>query len=200
MGQLNELSTECGRLYMVPGNHEARWEKAVIGNNAPALWGAVGLSLREQFYGQGLSPDIKWVSESLECEGLYIGKGKTCLVRHGDKQAGRYGIKQVATAALRRDPNISTVVGHHHRLQMMVQTIKDETRKGLTTRNVVGLANPHLSGPHGYVGPSPDWQIGFTVLEFYGASRLRDCTRFTPVPILMDDLGRFCYGGKVYGV
>ena len=189
VGQLNELSEECGKLIYVPGNHGERWEKAIFGTKAQALKGAAGMTLREQMYAQGLKPSIKWVAETATCPGVYVGR-KAVLVRHGHRQAGGWGIKNIAAAHLSKFPTVSTVVGHHHRAQLMGRTSLGKT--------VVAIANPHLSGDHDY-NTSPDWQRGFTILEFYGRKRLRDCVDFTPQVVIMDEKGRFAYNGKVYG-
>ena len=119
--ELNSLSEECERLVYIPGNHGERWEKAIFGSKAQALKGAVGMTLKEQMYAQGLSKKIAWVAESANCPGLYVGK-KAVLVRHGHRQAGGWGIKNIASANLAKFPTVSTVVGHHHRAQMMAQT------------------------------------------------------------------------------
>ena len=189
VAQLNSLNKECGKMIYVPGNHGERWEKAIFGSKAQALKGAAGMTLREQMYAQGLAPSIKWVTETATCPGVYVGR-KAVLVRHGHKQAGGWGIKNVAAAHLSKFPTVSTVVGHHHRAQMMGRTSLGRT--------VVAIANPHLSGDHDY-NTSPDWQRGFTILEFYGRKRLRDCVDFTPQVVIMDERGRFAYNGKVYG-
>lgn len=185
---VEELNALRGPLIMVPGNHSERWEKAVIGEKAIALRGAKGLTLREQMYAQGLRPDVKWVEENSKCPGVIIGK-QACLVRHGHKQAGRYGAVQVAAKLLREVPTMSQVVGHHHRAQLQCQTVLGKT--------IYAIANPHMSGDHEY-NPSPNWQRGFTVLEFYGRSRLRDCETFTPYLVLMDEDGHFVWNGKRY--
>lgn len=187
--ELNSISTECGRLIMIPGNHEERWEKALFGSKAMHLKGTIGLSLREQFYSQGLNPSVDWVTENSECPGLFVAKNAV-LIRHGHRSAGSWGVKNVASTLLTQYPTISTVVGHHHRAQLGCRTVLGKT--------VFGIANPHLSGTHGYAGASPDWQRGFTVLEFYGRSRLRECELFTPYIVVMDDRGRFSWKGEIY--
>ena len=187
--ELNSLNKECERLVYIPGNHGERWEKAIFGSKAQALKGAVGMTLREQMYSQGLSKQIPWIAESATCPGLYIGK-KAVLVRHGHRQAGGWGIKNIASANLAKFPTVSTVVGHHHRAQMMAQTSLG--------RKIVSIANPHLSGDHEYA-TSPNWQRGFTILEFYGRKRLRDCVDFSAYVVIMDEKGRFSLNGKVYG-
>lgn len=189
VSELNSINEECDRLIYIPGNHEERWEKAIFGNKGPALRGAKGLTLREQYYAQGLDRTISWTSETAEVPGEFVGK-RALLVRHGHKQAGSWGTKNVASGNLNRFPTFSTVVGHHHRSQMSCRTVLGRT--------VVAIANPHLSGNHGY-NTCPDWQRGFTVYEFYGRSRLRDCVDFTAYPVIMNNKGQFCWGGKVYG-
>lgn len=188
--ELNSLNREAKFMYMLPGNHEARWYKALLGKNAPKFRGAKGLSLKEQFYAQGLDKSIKWTSEGVGVPGEYVGK-RACLVRHGDKQARGWGIRNIASALLNRNPGRSTVVGHHHRAEVKWHT-NDEGAQACA------IANPHLSGEHDYA-LGPNWQRGFTVLEFYGAKRLRDCTRFTPYVIVTDERGQFCWRGKIYG-
>lgn len=187
--EINGLAAEAGRVIYVPGNHSERWEKALIGKNAQALRGAIGLSLKEQLYAQGLSPEVRWVEESGTNAGVWIGR-RCLLARHGHKQAGRFGTANVSAKLLRETPGVSTIVGHHHRAQFQCQTVLGKTH--------FAMANPHLSGSHEY-NPSPDWQRGFTAMYFYGRSRLRDCEHFTPYTVVMDDAGRFVYNGKVYG-
>lgn len=187
--ELNALRKETQRLVYVPGNHGERWERSLYGDKALKLRGAVGLGLKDQFYAQGLSTRVEWLAEGPTVPGLWIGR-KAILCRHGHKQAGKYGSVHQAAKQLRETPTVSTIVGHHHRGQLMTQTILGKT--------VYAICNPHLSGEHSY-NPSPNWQRGFTILEFYGRSRLRDCETFTPHLVLMDEDGRFSYGGKVYG-
>ena len=187
--ELNSLNEECGKLQYVTGNHEERWEKALFGTKAQALRGALGLRLSDQYYAQGLDPSIKFRPY------VEIG-GPECrtLIIHGHRQAGRYGVRNVASSLLTRYPGHNTVVGHHHRAQVMYRTYRDASRE----KTVWAVANPHLSGEHDYV-QFPDWQRGFTVIEYYGRSRLRDCVKSTPYLVVMDEKGRFSWRGKVYG-
>ncbi len=187
--ELNSINKECDRLMYIPGNHEDRWGKALFGNKGPSLKGAKGLTLREQYYAQGLDRTITWHTETPEQPGVFVGK-RSLLVRHGHRQAGGWGVKNVAGGLLNRFPTFSCIVGHHHRSQMSCRTVLGRT--------VVALANPHISGHHGYA-TMPDWQRGFTAFEFYGRSRLRDCVDFTPYPVIMNGKGQFCWRGKVYG-
>lgn len=185
---VNELAQLTTRTVVIPGNHEARWNKAVFGTKSPMLKNAKGLSFKDQMYAQGLDSGVEWVEESKRSHGLYLGN-KACLVRHGDLQSSRFGASNVAAKLLRETPTISTVVGHYHRAQVQCQTVLGKT--------VFGIANPHMSGDHGY-NVSPNWQRGFTVLEFYGRSRLRDCVKFTPHLVVAAEDGSFAYGGHVY--
>jgi len=176
-------------VYILSGNHEDRWKKAIVGSRAVALRGAKGLTLHEQFTAQGMDQSVRWVDEKPGVPGLFVGK-RAILIRHGHVQSGKYSsAKSVPDKLLRQTPTVSTLVGHHHRGGFLAQTILGQT--------VYGIANPHLSSDHAY-NPNANWQRGFTLLEFYGASRLRDCVKFTPHVILLDSDNSFCYGGKVY--
>lgn len=176
--------------YILSGNHEDRWAKALTGSRAVSLKGAKGLTLHEQFLAQGLSKEVHWMDEGPGVPGLMVGK-RALLIRHGHVQAGKYSsAKSIPDKLLRQTPTVSTLVGHHHRGGFLANTVLGET--------IFGIANPHLSGDHAY-NPNANWQRGFTLLEFYGAKRLMDCERFTPHVIIMDADGGFCYGGKFYG-
>ena len=175
---------------ILSGNHEDRWAKALLGTKAIALRGALGLTLRDQFLAQGMKRDVRWVDERPGVPGLMIGD-RALLARHGHVQAGRYSnAKSIPDKLLRQTPTVSTIVGHHHRGGFLANTVLGQT--------IFGIANPHLSGDHDYC-PNANWQRGFSLLEFYGASRLRDCRKFTPHVLIMDERGSFCYGGKQYG-
>ncbi len=188
--EMNTVAAHCADAVFLPGNHEARYAKALVGAKAPFLKGLVGLSLIEQLRAQGLSSKVRYVAETAECPGLWIGKPGTLLARHGDKQAGKYGAVNVALKIQKENPGVSQIVGHHHRAQLSTQTVLGKTS--------FYIANPHLSGSHEY-NTSPDWQRGFTALEFFGRGRLRDCVSFTPHLVVMDSRGRFSWGGRPYG-
>ncbi len=187
--EINALAKESGQVYVSPGNHEERWAKALLAGNAPKFAGAVGLTLQEQFRAQGLARTVKWVTESASCPGIWLGAGAV-LVRHGHKQANKFGQLHLTAKMLRDCPRVSQVHGHHHRAQLSAHTSLGKT--------VIAIANPHLSGPHEY-SPDPCWQRGFTVLEFWGGKTLPQCNAFTPHLVIMDESGRFAWGRKVYG-
>lgn len=187
--EINSL-IKCGaKIAVMPGNHEARWHKAIFGTRKAALKGAIGMTFKEQMYAQGLDNSVHWREENKNVPGLFLGR-RALLVRHGDLQSGRFGVAAVSDKLLRETPTVSTLVGHFHRAQIKTQTVLGNT--------IFAIANPHLSGDHDYVS-WPNWQRGFTAFTFYGRARLRDCERFTPNLIVMDADGGFAYGDRVYG-
>lgn len=188
--EINSL-LKCGaKIALMPGNHEDRWRRAIFGTRKKALKGAVGMTFREQMYAQGLSTDIVWREETHGVPGIVLGR-KALLIRHGDLQAGRNGTANVSDKCLRETPTISTIVGHYHRAQLKTQTTP-------LSETIFGIANPHLSGTHDYA-TNPNWQRGFTAFHFYGRARLRDCEKFTPNLVVMQNDGSFCYNGIIYG-
>lgn len=190
VSELNQVKATCGRLWCAYGNHDERWERVVLGARAQNLEGAVGLSFVEQMTAQGLE-GVEWFRESCDTPGLILGK-KAFMARHGHNQAGRFGIVHISARLLNEQPTISTGVGHHHRAQLACRTHYDGTV-------IQAIANPHMSGNHEYGSRAPNWQRGFTILEFYGAKRLRDCANFTSQIVIADRRSRFAYGGRVYG-
>lgn len=174
----------------VPGNHESRFEKSIYGDKRSKLRGLSGLTLKEQFYARGLDKNARWLSEAPGCPGWWHSSTQT-LVRHGDRQSSGSGSVNIAHKLIRENPGINVVHGHHHKAQMQTQTVLKTVR--------FGISNPHLSGDHDYAS-HPNWQRGFTLLQFVGASRLRDCTRVFPHIVLIDEDGVAAYGGKVYGL
>lgn len=184
--ELNEIS-QNSELDVVPGNHEDRWDRAILGKKYLALRGCSGLGLEDQFRAQGLRSDAKWRRETAASPFLPLGKN-ALIILHGHNQKNSGTSIAVKNAA--RFAGVSTLVGHHHRAQLHTHTVLGKTH--------ISIANPHLSNHHEYM-KTPNWQRGFTFLEFYGHSRLRDCTKFTPHLIIMDENGSFCWNGKVYG-
>jgi predicted phosphodiesterase len=188
---INNIARQAGRVILMLGNHEDRWDKTIVGDNSPALAGAKGLSIEAQFYAQGLSPGVQWYREGKDFPGLVIGK-RAIILQHGHKGfASKAGGRHLASAQLAQISTMSSARGHYHRAQMMCRTELGKT--------IFGLALPHMSATHEYAGGNPDWHRGFAELQFYGRSRLRDCERFTPNLIIADEQGRFAYGGRVYG-
>jgi predicted phosphodiesterase len=179
VAEANALAEECGELIVVEGNHDLRWDRIVLGASPHIFKGALGLSLKDQCYAQGLSASVRWVREDTKVLGVQCGP---FILRHGHNQSGRYGgAKHLAANRLARTMGQSEVVGHHHRGQLVAQTAQGRT--------AIAIANPCLVDWESYA-PDADWQRGFSVLEVFG-----DCA--TPYVIIMDD-GRFAWRGKLY--
>ncbi len=183
--EFNALLPYCKALTLMPGNHDQWWEKVIL-ERGPALDGAKGLTVKDQMYAQGLNPKIRWVEETNDCPGLVIGKSGI-LVRHGHRTATSR--VNIAGSLLRNNATGSSIVGHHHRAELSFNTSLGVDR--------FAIANPHLSKEAPYA-PWPNWQRGFTILELYGAARMRDCRFVSPHLVVMDKFGRFSYGGKVW--
>lgn len=186
---VNLITARGTPVYILSGNHEDRWQRAITGAKAVALRGTKGLSMEDQFRFQGMHSSVVWVEEGVSCPGLFIGK-KALLIRHGHMQAGRYtSTKNIPERLLNSTPGISCLVGHHHKAQLLYRTVLGKT--------TVGIANPYLGAPQAY-SPNANWQSGFTVLDFYGRSRLRDCESFSPQIAVMDKNCNFVIDGKVH--
>ncbi len=179
--EINPLS-KCSEVILVEGNHDDRWDRIMKGPMPTAFRDAIGLKLKDQFYAQGLSKDIKWITEDTKVRGLQCGP---YLLRHGHNQSGRYGGgKHLAANKLDKGAHENEVFGHHHRAQMYCKTAGGKT--------AVAIANPCMTIDHDY-SMDPNWQRGFTMLELFGANN-----KFaTPYLILIEN-GKFAYNGKVY--
>lgn len=181
MNQLVDYNP-ANKIIVVEGNHDERWTKVVLGAVPHVFKDAIGLTLREQCYSQGLSPEIEWLKEDTLISGVKCGP---FILRHGHNQQSRFGGgKHLAANRLMKTMGVSEVFGHHHRAQMMCQTALGKT--------AIAIANPCMTGNHEY-NKDPDWQRGFTVLELYGP----DNCYATPHVIVMNN-GHFAWNGKVY--
>ena len=188
---INGLVPQAGRVILMMGNHEDRWDKVIQGDNSVALSGAMGLSMEDQFYAQGLHPSVRWYREGKDFPGLVVGK-KAIILQHGHKGFAKgAGSRHLAAGQLAEISTMSSARGHFHRAQLACRTELGRT--------VFGLALPHMSSTHEYAGGNPNWQRGFAELLFFGRTRLRDCESFTPNMIIADEQGRFAYGGRVFG-
>ena len=180
--EANELKAECKDLIVVEGNHDERWSRVVFGGAPTALRNALGLTLREQCYAQGLSSSVKWVREDTITKGVQCGP---FILRHGHNQAGRFGAaKHLAANRIVKTMGVSEVFGHHHRAQIYCQTALGRT--------AIAVCNPCMTGDHEY-SKDPDWQRGFTILELYGPDK---CFASPYLAIMQD--GHFAYNGTVY--
>ncbi|NJL53684.1 metallophosphoesterase [bacterium] len=180
--EVNPLIEESGEVIILEGNHDERWSKMILGNVPHIYKGAIGLSLEEQCYAQGLSRKVKWLREDTLVRGVQCGP---FVLRHGHNQSGRFGGgKHLAANRISKSLGVSEVFGHHHRAQMFCQTAHGKT--------AIAVSNPCMTGDHEY-SKDPDWQRGFTILELYGSAN----QYATPAVIVMND-GHFAWHGKVY--
>lgn len=179
--EVNPLIAEAGEVYVVEGNHDERWSK-ILGMSPHIYRGAIGLSLKEQCFAQGLASSAKWIREDTLVKGLRCGP---FILRHGHNQSGRFGGgKHLSANRISKSLGVSEVFGHHHRAQLFCQTSLGKT--------AVAIANPCMTGNHDY-NKDPDWQRGFTVLELYGP----DKKYASPYIVVMND-GHFAWNGKIY--
>ena len=180
--QMNILVKQCDELIMMEGNHDERWDK-VVKSHGPALKGALGLTLREQFFSQGLDPAVTYMKEDTKNKGVRVGNW---ILRHGHRQGRGWGPKHLAYNRLVNNMFENEIFGHYHKAQMFAHTANGRT--------ATAIANPCLTGDHDYA-TDPQWQRGFTVVELYGPDNMYSNAR----PIVMNDGGHFAYNGKVYG-
>lgn len=189
------LAQYAKQVVFVPGNHESRWERLLKHEKADALEGCVGLRLEDQFRRQGLSQNIRWVEEGYpdeSCKGLWVGnpRGARVLIRHGHQQPTRGSDgRSKARSLIARDPFINQLCGHWH-------TAGVEYHTDMFGRSFFAMTQGHLSNDKSFA-PNANWQHGFGVLEFDGP--LATATRVVPMPIVMDNKGRFMLNGVKYG-
>lgn len=178
----NSLRNECGKLIIVEGNHEWRVAKKVLEPVAFQMLGAIGLTLREQCYLQGLHKAVEWHTESLDWKGLKMGQ---FLLRHGHKQSSRFGGgANVARSALQKSLGKSQVFGHYHQIQMIAHGTDH-----LGTS--IAIANGHMEDNVEF-SLENNWARGFTVLEL---DEERDWC--SPYPVIIEK-GRFAWKGQIY--
>jgi hypothetical protein len=181
--EANELALEAGEIIVIEGNHDERWDKHVLGAVPYALRDAIGLSLKEQCYAQGLSKKVTWVKEDTQVKGVQCGP---FLLRHGHNQARGFGGggKHLAANRVMKTLGQSEIFGHHHRAQLYCQTSQGRT--------AIAIANPCMTGNHGY-DPDPNWQRGFTEVNLYGPGN-----KYGTANLIIIEDGHFAYNGKVY--
>ena len=170
-------------LVVMEGNHDERWGKVLLGENPSRLRKAKGLSLREQCLSQGLDPSVKWLRETTHATGYRVGQ---FWIRHGHRQAARFGGGRHIAANRISKTFSSEIIGHHHKAQLFCQTIRSSRDRDTV---VVGIANPCMTRDHSYA-LAADWQRGFTILELSGE-------RATPYVVLIEG-GKFSWGGRVF--
>lgn len=163
------------------GNHEARFRKYLIGGRAREVEGLVGMTMEEQFRGQGLADHVRWVEEVEGVPGVVVGTGSlTVVYRHGDMVGS--GGPNPAMRALGRQPTLRQVFGHFHRGNIATRV----DFGGMTW----AMSNGTMAGPMPYKANDP-WTRGFCLVEY--GSRIAN-----PVLVFAEKDGSFRYGGKRY--
>lgn len=184
---LNALREACPgpRMVVGMGNHEARWEAALLGDKAREFEGAVGLTLKEQMRAQGLHDGVTFHEDPSHNPGRTIYGYR---VAHGDKTFGRYGKLHVAHGLLGKFWS-NYAVGHFHRSQLMCKTTADgEVHVGISIPTMQDRSKQEFCA-------DPDWQMGFLVLS---RSRAHRGSVVSPYMVLADNEGRFSYDGEIY--
>lgn len=183
--ELNALASECERLTFIEGNHEDRFARLLAGVPPHVLAGLRGLTLREQMAAHGLSDRVQWLREGPSSPGITVAQ---FVVRHGHKQAGRFGSGvNPATNRLGKSLGVSEVIGHHHVAQHAARAAHD--------RLAQVIANPCMEAMQSYAGSDSTWPLGFTVLEAFPGWQ-----HATAHLVVMDPRGAFAWGGRVYGL
>lgn len=178
VGEMKLLAPNTQELIVVEGNHDERWGKYLAGAAPDILKRAKGLSLKDQCDAHGMPPCV-WSKEHAEFIGYRVGP---FILRHGHKQASKFGGKLIASSRAAIANGQSEVLGHHHKGQMFCLS-----SNGRTT---VVVANPCMTGNHDYAVDA-NWQRGFTVIEVMGEHEA------TAYPIIVQN-GRFAWAGRVY--
>ncbi len=183
--ELNAIAREAERVTFVVGNHEDRFKRLLSGVPPHVLERLRGLTLREQMVAAGLNPCVEWHEERAGGKQLEVAQ---FVIRHGHKQAGRFGGGiNPATNRLGRSLGVSEVIGHHHVAQHAVRAAHG--------RVAHVIANPAMESMQNYAGSDATWPMGFTVLEVFPGWQYA-----TPHLVVMDARGAFAWGGRVYGL
>lgn len=181
VAEVNALAKKCGKIVIISGNHDSRWDTKFLEPVALHMKGLKGFSLQEQCVAQGLTKKHEWIVESHATPGYVIGD---MLIHHGHRRGGKFGSANLARSALTRTLGRSQLHGHSHRIEMMALG----THRG----TCVAVANGHMSNDHEY-SLENQWSRGFTILEH------NPVNGFThPYPIICE-AGSFAWGGKLYG-
>lgn len=173
----DEVTRIAKHVHFIPGNHENRLQRLIMANP--------GLFKLRAFDWVRLA-DIP-ASVNVHDYGAFLEIGGITF-EHGDRLGGRFGVVLAAQWALvNRGRN--TIFGHTHRSELKYRTKSDG--------NIIFAANQgHGSdvSKQKYAGPVPNWQHGFTAIEFWTEGGQ---PRFTVHPITIVN-GRFSFGGRVY--
>lgn len=183
--EINALAKECTRLTFVEGNHEDRFKRLLSGVPPHVLEGLTGLTLQEQMRAHGLLDRVEWYSEKPNAPGLSVAQ---FMIRHGHKQAGRFGGGvNPAANRLNKSLGVSEVFGHHHVAQHSVRAAHGRVAQV--------VANPSMEAMQSYAGSDSTWPLGFTILHVFPGWQWA-----TAQLVVMDPRGAFALDGRVYGL
>lgn len=189
---INRLHTYTPKLHIQWGNHCKRWERTLLGPNAPALKGAKGLTLKDQCLAQGMDPRVIWSKESAKTPGVWLAQD--LIARHGDMQSGKYGgAVNLCANRLSKNNGVSELIGHHHKAQIMYRTAFD--------RSAFAMSLPTMAHYEDYM-PAADWQRGWASLSLLRAPKSRELA--TRPLVIQPSLaivqhGVAMWGERVYG-
>lgn len=170
----------------LPGNHEARWAKA-LGLTGPKWRAVQGLDFHSTLRRHGLPKRVEWVEEGVGKPGLWLGpRSNPFLVRHGDLQSSRYSAApNLAARMLQQQPRYSEIHGHHHKIRLAAATSLGRT--------VWKVTNGHLGPDEFYAnGGDAPWERGFTIVHEWGQHTF-------PQLVMVAPDGTFAYDGHVWG-
>lgn len=175
-----EVTSIARNVHFIPGNHERRLAALVNANQ-----GLFGLRALEWGALAGIPSSVQIHPYGTQLE---IGG---CTFEHGDRISGNFGAIHLSYLALAK--RVTCVVfGHSHRVDTRYRTF----RRDGEVKTIVAHNQGHGSdvSKQTYAGPCPDWQHGFSALEWFSVGGR---PQFTLHPIVLVR-GRFSFGGTVY--
>jgi metallophosphoesterase superfamily enzyme len=172
---------------LILGNHEDRLKRFVDEN--PAFHGSVASNFAKVCE---LPSGINVLDGEVRLGNLSMFHG------HAEFKNGTGG-KYPAQKILDMFPDQSSICGHLHRKSTAYRTTRDEDSVPRTRR---AWTMGHLSHEHmhyGYVGRSPNWQVGFGLIRVWWDDERPRWTVY-PIEVLFDRYGRptFEWEGKIY--
>jgi predicted phosphodiesterase len=176
--ELREACSKSTKIYYIEGNHEFRWRTYLI-DNAPMLYDLISLKFTELLNLRRL--DITYIPCRAE-----LNKFSHNYIKVGDYYLGHFD-KSLKNAAytgrmLRDELGVNIIQGHNHRIGISYRSYLDDIKFGAEIGCLCSLSPAYLN--------NPDWQNGFSTLEF------RDGEGFINLINIRNN--RFLYGGKEY--
>lgn len=177
-----EICRISKHVHFLPGNHENRIARLIKANA-----GLLGL----RAFGWHKLADIP-EQVKIHPYGSILEVGGISW-EHGDRIFGKFGGLHAAHKVL-NTRYTHTIFGHTHRVETQYRTARDPATG--RSRTFVAHNQGHGSdvSKQTYAGPFPNWQQGFTAIEWWTEAGR---PRFSIHPIVVID-GRFAFGGKVY--